>query len=194
MENLIKFLPIVCLVLVFAMTPSSYAAGEWSIGGDIGFYSASQSGGIFPDGSNLSTLGFGAELDYVLNPIWEVGIEYIRSTASSKTDPIIGITEYAARSSRIMMNLLYHFSDDLSPLYIGAKIGLGTRAITATGVNVDLSAVNTRSFAFGATAGYDYMFKNTALSVGPKADFVVQSFSPASVTNLDFLVTFKYHL
>jgi hypothetical protein len=176
-------------IMALTMASTSYAAGEFSIGGDIGFFSASATGGTAADGTNISGLGFGGELGYKLDPNWEVGAEYI---TGGKTVTVSGLN-LTSRISRIMANFVYHFDGDLNPLYVGVKAGVGMLNASTAVLGTSVSAT-TSAFSFGATAGYDYMIGTSGLSVGPKADIVIMTFSGASVTNFDGLLTVKYHL
>lgn len=180
----------ICTVIAafFALTAvvSTSYASDFNAGALVGFSSLSATNGTAADGTNISGIGFGATANYNLDPTWEAGARF---TMASKE-----VNSLKNTISSILGSFKYHFSGDLSPLSVGALVGVGMYKMQSK-VGTSTVDTNLTSIAFGAVAGYDYMLGS--FSVGPELSYVIMPFSnngtSKTVSNFNGFVAAKYH-
>jgi hypothetical protein len=126
------------------------------VSGLIGYMSSSSSG------TSNTGLTYGGRLGYQLNSKWEGGINFTSFTATTTINVSPPFTPFTISNSLTLMavDLNYHLSGNLHPLYTGILMGLG------------LSPTSGSSLMFGLRGGYDFVL-GRGFSVGPLAQLMV---------------------
>ncbi len=126
--------------------------------------------------ASSTSFGWGGRVGYMVHPSVELGASVVTSELNPSylgknlADLGLYVTE-----TFITGDLQYHFPGLISPLYVGARAGVGV-------FSVFNSTTNT-SFAFGAVAGCDFPIL-MGLSVGPRVSFMYATQAASSQANL----------
>ncbi len=183
-KNLNKISLLAASVAFMGLSTQSFAAdsmgamGAIGVAGNIGFGSISASGA-----TGQSGLTFGANVNYRLDPTWEVGVDWTMQSYAIATGSALNVTFMT-----FMAEMDYHLAGDLNPLYFGIRAGLGMSSIPAIGA---IPSSSSSSFGFGAQTGYDYMIMQN-LTVGPKLAFTYFTSNPSTIY-FQALASITYH-